>query len=102
MFVIDRCAASSWCSTPEYSEYLVTGSIAGTLDFSSSESTLEFWSTGLKTNNAQLLGSLQVNERFNKLSWGNPLPNTFKYGIVAGSLTDGSIGIWDPTPTITK
>jgi hypothetical protein len=92
---IDVTACSSWCPIPEFSNFIVTGTIPGTLDFSSSDSNLEIWKTNIDQKNAQLLKSLTVTERFNKLSWGNINQEKFKYGIIAGSMIDGSIGIWD-------
>jgi protein transport protein SEC31 len=93
---IHRAAALTWCPCTEHTDIIATGSIAGSLEDFSSGSKIELFATDLNSTQAKLLGSASTPDRFNKLSWGNPVSETFPYGILAGAMVDGTIGIWNP------
>eukprot|EP01080_Neovahlkampfia_damariscottae_P000496 gene496-8010_t len=97
---IHRAAALTWCPCTEHTDIIATGSIAGSLEDFSSGSKIELFAKDLNSSEAKLLGSTNANDRFNRLSWGNPLPETYSYGIIAGAMVDGTVGIWDASKII--
>ena len=94
---INRAATISWCPISEYSNYVVTGSVAGSLepDFSS-DSKLELWEVNLNSKQANSFPAIKSYDRFNRISWGNPNQEQFNLGIIAGAMVDGTIGLWNP------
>jgi protein transport protein SEC31 len=93
---INCSAVSAWCPLNEHPNVIATGSIAGSLTDFSSESKLELFSTELDSIEPKLIGSINSYDRFHKLVWGNPHSNTYSYGLLAGAMVDGSVGIWNP------
>lgn len=102
---VDRSSVLSWSPTTRHSDLLATGTLAGTMsvDFDPS-GRLEIFSTKVSSQypgpSMSLLGSLQVKERFNKLSWKNTHPDRFQYGLIVGGFSSGSLRIWNPEAII--
>ncbi|CAL9088000.1 unnamed protein product [Musa acuminata var. zebrina] len=88
--------------------YLAAGTMAGAVDLSfSSTANLEIFKLDFQSDAHDLpvAGSCPSAERFNRLSWGNPpgsASEEYALGLVAGGLSDGSIGIWNPLKMISS
>ena len=105
---ISRTAVSTWCPLPTYSNYMAAGSIAGYLEDFSSELKLEIFNTDpvsrkrhepiTETENT-LIGKVTIPDRFNRLAWGKP-NNDYEMGIIAGSMIDGSITLYDASKIV--
>ncbi|RRT62648.1 hypothetical protein B296_00043292, partial [Ensete ventricosum] len=86
--------------------YLAAGTMAGAVDLSfSSTANLEIFELDFQSDAHTLpvAGACPSDERFNRLSWGKPPGSSsveFSLGLVAGGLSDGSIGIWNPLKLI--
>ncbi|CAI9102929.1 OLC1v1001324C2 [Oldenlandia corymbosa var. corymbosa] len=85
--------------------YLAAGTMAGAVDLQfSSSANIDIFELDFASDDRQLIlaGTVPSSERFNRLSWGKPLPNSeeFSLGLVAGGLVDGNIGLWNPKPLI--
>lgn len=86
--------------------YLAAGTMAGAVDLSfSSTANLEIFKLDFQSDAHDLpvAGACPSDERFNRLSWGKPPGSSseeFSLGLVAGGLSDGSIGIWNPLKII--
>lgn len=112
---IKRTAVTSWCPVAPFTNYMVSGSIAGLLTDFNAQPKLEILDTShrRRDNNGSSLvvGSITTSERFTRVSWsGNrnvvSSPETSVSssdsetdeigGLIAGALVGGSIGIWDP------
>jgi protein transport protein SEC31 len=92
---INRVATSTWCPYSEYSNLMAVGSTQPSLENLSAGATLEIFSTDISTSSSTLLGSIQANDRFTKLSWGKS--QKYSHGLLAGAMVDGNIGIWNPS-----
>nr|GMD36612.1 protein transport protein SEC31 homolog B [Ipomoea batatas] len=87
--------------------YLAAGTMAGAVDLSfSSTANLDIFELDFTSDDRELIlaGSVASSERFNRLSWGKPLPNSeeFSLGLIAGGLVDGTIGLWNPKRLISS
>lgn len=103
---IQRTAVPVWspgslnCSSP----LIATGTVSGALDASfSSESTLELWQPfkndsidEAHDDELQPVASLNVNSRFNRLTWGYVKHPERPQGVLAAGLENGEIALWDP------
>lgn len=99
---IPRAAVVAWCPCTEHANYIATGSILGSLDSDfSSSAKIEIFDTSVK-HEAKLLGVAPSADRFTKLSWGNPAPSEHALGVIAGSMVDGSISLFDPAKILEK
>lgn len=102
---VDRSSVISWSPTPKHSDLLAAGTLSGTMstDFDTS-GRLEIFSTKFSEqspgSHMALLGSIQVKERFNRLSWKNTHPDRFKYGLLVGGFSSGNLSIWNPEAII--
>ncbi|XP_016538857.2 protein transport protein SEC31 homolog B isoform X1 [Capsicum annuum] len=102
--VVNRSASAAFA--PE-APYLAAGTMAGAVDLSfSSTANLDIFEVDFVADDRQLVlaGSIPSSERFNRLSWGKCQSNSeeFSYGIIAGGLVDGNIGLWNPKPLISR
>ncbi|PKA62399.1 WD-40 repeat-containing protein MSI2 [Apostasia shenzhenica] len=90
--------------SPEAS-YLAAGTLAGAIDQSfSSSASLEIFKLDFQSESQELpvVGACQSSDRFNRLSWGKPKSSSSEYslGLIAGGLSDGTIGVWNPLKLI--
>ncbi|EOA37540.1 hypothetical protein CARUB_v10011773mg [Capsella rubella] len=86
---VDRSAFVAF--SPE-APFMAAGTMAGAVDLSfSSSANLEIFELDFKSNDRDMLlvGHCSSSERFNRLAWGS-------YGLIAGGLVDGNIGLWNP------
>ncbi|CAN4080604.1 unnamed protein product [Withania somnifera] len=102
--VVNKSASAAFA--PE-APYLAAGTMAGAVDLSfSSTANLDIFEVDFASDDQQLIlaGSVPSSERFNRLSWGKCQSNSeeFSYGIIAGGLVDGNIGLWNPKPLISN
>ncbi|VFQ59373.1 unnamed protein product [Cuscuta campestris] len=100
--VVNRSATAAFA--PE-GTYLAAGTMAGAVDLAfSSSANLDIFKLDFASDDQQLIpaGSAPSSERFNRLSWGKALPNSeqYSFGLIAGGLVDGNIGLWNPKPLI--
>lgn len=85
-----------------HANLIATGSVSGAVDASfSTDSTLQIYSVNFasqETEPPQCGGSVTVSETFERLTWGASAldPTRYPMGLIAGGLSDGFIGIWDP------
>lgn len=98
MKAVNRSASAAFA--PD-APYLAAGTMAGAVDLSfSSTANLDIFELDFTSDDRELIlaGSVASSERFNRLSWGKPLPNSeeFSLGLIAGGLVDGTIGLWNP------
>lgn len=123
---IKRTAAVSWCPVAPFTNYMVCGSIAGSLTDFSAQPKLEIVDTSYRrrrhatgsssssSGGSLVVGSVTTSERFTKVAWSGERnatvgsPGSTEYlnadtsvpekigGLIAGALVNGSIGIWDP------
>jgi protein transport protein SEC31 len=74
-----------------------------TLEFDAT-GTLEIFAFSPQKINSEVkaLGKIKCNDRFHKLIWGpiGTTTETYKYGIIAGGLSNGTIGLWNPLPLL--
>eukprot|EP00817_Percolomonadidae_sp_ATCC50343_P003788 CAMPEP_0117418478 /NCGR_PEP_ID=MMETSP0758-20121206/244_1 /TAXON_ID=63605 /ORGANISM="Percolomonas cosmopolitus, Strain AE-1 (ATCC 50343)" /LENGTH=428 /DNA_ID=CAMNT_0005198991 /DNA_START=12 /DNA_END=1294 /DNA_ORIENTATION=+ len=91
---IKELAAISWCPVEKATQLMVAGTLAGTvqLDFGSS-ATLMIYETN-NTGEKKIVGAIETPDKFYKLTWGKH-PNA-EYGLIAGSMLNGTIGVWNP------
>ncbi|GKD54719.1 WD40/YVTN repeat-like-containing domain, ancestral coatomer element 1, Sec16/Sec31, partial [Tanacetum coccineum] len=80
---------------------LATGTRAGVVDLSfSSSSYLEIFKVDFSSDDRELVlcGGISCSESFNRLSWSESVSGLeeFEFGVVAGGLADGDIGVWNP------
>ncbi|XP_024987452.1 protein transport protein SEC31 homolog B-like [Cynara cardunculus var. scolymus] len=82
--------------------FIAAGTMAGAVDMSfSSSANLEIFQLDFQSDDHKLplVGAIPSSEPFNRLSWGkSPTSGSeeFSFGLVAGGLVDGNIGIWNP------
>ncbi|GBB98444.1 hypothetical protein RclHR1_03230002 [Rhizophagus clarus] len=95
---IPRTATFAW-SPGQHLPIIATGTVAGALDASFSNTTeLELFNLNLKSDSGvelQSAGVVNSNARFDRLVWG--IANDKTYGIVAGGLENGEISLYDPS-----
>ncbi|KAH7848764.1 hypothetical protein Vadar_007432 [Vaccinium darrowii] len=87
--------------------YMAAGTMAGAVDLSfSSSASLEIFKLDFQSDGHELsvIGESTSSERFNRLSWGrnpsSPGSEEFSFGLIAGGLVDGNIGLWNPQALI--
>lgn len=104
---ISRTAVTTWCPLPAYSNYIAAGSIAGSLEDFSSELKLEIFTTdpascthkSISDTEDTLIGKVTLADRFDRLAWGRP-NSDYELGIIAGSMIDGSIALYDASKIV--
>ncbi|GLC43098.1 hypothetical protein PLESTF_001202800 [Pleodorina starrii] len=99
---VDRSATAAFCP---HGPYLAAGTVAGAIDISfSTSSVLEIFPLDFSNGTDYLTpcGSVAAPERFNRLAWGQHLPDQsfLQLGLLAGGLADGSVCLWDPTALV--
>lgn len=102
---IDRSqfpATIAWSPVTQQPGLVAAGTVAGTLgvDFNTSAH-LEVFSLDFSGQDGQkekVVGKTSAPERFNKLCWGltGTQSEAYKYGLIAGGLSNGSVCLWDP------
>lgn len=102
---VKRSATVCWSTASSAPDFLATGTVAGAIDDSfASSAQLEIFSTSNRDrgNELRLLGSVDAPERFHRLAWGTKGIETqqFPYGLIAGGMTDGSVGFWNPAAVL--
>ncbi|URE34598.1 transport protein [Musa troglodytarum] len=107
MACIKSAARSALVAFAPDAPYLAAGTMAGAVDLSfSSTANLEIFKLDFQSDAHDLpvAGACPSDERFNRLSWGKPPGSSeeFSLGLVAGGLSDGSIGIWNPLKIISS
>ncbi|XP_042408152.1 protein transport protein SEC31 homolog B-like isoform X1 [Zingiber officinale] len=105
MACIKSAARSALVSFAPDAPYFAAGTMAGAVDLSfSATANLEIFTLDFQSDAHELpvVGVCPSDERFNRLSWGKPLPASEEYslGLIAGGHTDGSIGVWNPRKLI--
>ncbi|GMI66980.1 hypothetical protein like AT3G63460 [Hibiscus trionum] len=85
--------------------YMAAGTMAGAVDMSfSSYANLEIFKLDFQSEDHELpvVGECPSSERFNRLAWGTNGSGSdeFSLGLIAGSLVDGSIDLWNPLTLI--
>ncbi|WPT11630.1 Protein transport protein SEC31-like protein B [Picochlorum sp. SENEW3] len=100
---IDRSAMFTFAPT---APFMAAGSVAGAIDLSfSTSSQLEIFSLDYSSPGKGLVRvgeAVQAPERFARLSWaatGEEFPH-FKYGMLGGGLSDGTVCVWNPASII--
>ncbi|KAG1669386.1 hypothetical protein FOA52_004037 [Chlamydomonas sp. UWO 241] len=100
MTVLKRIDRNATVGFAPHSGLMAAGTVAGAIDMSfSTSSVLELYALDFASSGDALpmVGSAQAPERFNRLAWGPRMAdNTYKHGILAGGLADGSVVLWDP------
>ena len=105
MACIKSAARSALVAFAPDAPYLAAGTMAGAVDLSfSSSANLEIFKLDFQSDAQDLpvAGACPSAERFNRLSWSKPVSGSDEYslGLVAGGLSDGSIGVWNPNKLI--
>ena len=98
---VPRSATVAWGPSHETAGMVACGTVAGAIsDSFDASASLDIFSMdlGSKSGQMDLLGSVQLTERFHRLAWGTcgidkgHLP----YGMLAGGMVDGTIKVFDP------
>lgn len=91
---INGLTVVSWCPVAEKENLLVTGSLAGTvqLDFASSATLVIYETTN--AGEQTIVGAVETPDKFYKLTWGQH--KEAEMGLIAGTMLDGTIGVWNP------
>lgn len=98
---IERAAVVAWSSCSEYSSYFATGNIVGSLDSDfSSSAKIELFDSSEKSGTP--IAVARNSDRFTRLAWGNPSPQDFPLGVIAGSNVDGTIQLFNPERIMNK
>ncbi|KAK1321736.1 hypothetical protein QJS10_CPA03g00730 [Acorus calamus] len=101
MACIKSASRSALAAFAPDAPYLAAGTMAGAVDFAfSSSANLEIFGLDFQSEDRELplVGSCPTKERFNRVSWGRAGSGSesFSLGVIAGGLSDGSIGVWNP------
>lgn len=85
--------------------FMAAGTMAGAVDLSfSSSSNLEIFELDFNSEDHEmkLLGQCSSSERFTRLAWGSYGSGSEEtpYGLIAGGLVDGNIGLRNPITLI--
>ncbi|KAI9591010.1 hypothetical protein BDF19DRAFT_456694 [Syncephalis fuscata] len=101
---IQRTATVAWSPANPNDPLLATGTVAGALDDSFSNTTeLEIFRLGLDnkdtTELSKPIGVVSSNARFNRLSWGGATADR-PLGVIAGGLENGELMLWNPDAII--
>ncbi|KAH7667118.1 protein transport protein SEC31 protein [Dioscorea alata] len=105
MACIKSAARSALVAFAPDAPYLASGTMAGAVDLSfSSSANLEIFKLDFQSDDSDLpvVASCPSSERFNRLSWGKlgSVSEEFSLGLIAGGLSDGNIGVWNPSKLI--
>ncbi|KAI9145774.1 hypothetical protein BKA69DRAFT_1049545 [Paraphysoderma sedebokerense] len=101
---LQRTATFTWApslpNTADLPLYLATGSVAGALDASfSNSSDLELFEVNLGSDavdDCKKVGKVQSQARFNRLAWSSFRTETAPYGTIAGGLENGDLVLYNP------
>ena len=98
---VSRSATVAWGASSAHANLIASGTKAGAIsDSFDNTSHLELFSLDLMSSSQEmaLLGSVQTNERFHRLAWGNAgmADGSLPYGIIAGGMDDGTVKIFNP------
>ncbi|KAL0797967.1 hypothetical protein Bca101_053141 [Brassica carinata] len=101
MSCIKRVDRSAYVAMAPEAPFMAAGTMAGAVDLSfSSSSSLEIFELDFHSEDHEmkLLGQCSSSERFTRLAWGSYGSGSEEspYGLIAGGLVDGSIGLWNP------
>ncbi|XP_010459526.1 PREDICTED: protein transport protein SEC31 homolog A-like [Camelina sativa] len=91
MDCINKVDRSAFVAFSPEAPFMATGTMAGAVDLSfSSSANLEIFELDFRSNDRdlKLVGHCSSSERFTRLAWGS-------YGLIAGGLVDGNIGLWN-------
>lgn len=100
-----RPATTVWSPLSDQRGLLAAGTVANAIDDSfETTADLEIFAVDFSAGSPKEMpvkGSIKCNERFHRLAWGG-LSGTggLSYGILAGGMVDGSIGLWNPAKLI--
>lgn len=105
---VSRSAAVAWSPLAHRPHLLAAGTLAGTMnvDFDPTGKLEIFDVSDLATSGAKeslemsMVGLTSTQDRLHRLVWRNPLPDTFRDGLIVGGLGSGAIHIWNPTPIL--
>ncbi|KAJ0247821.1 Protein transport protein SEC31 A [Hirschfeldia incana] len=105
MSCIKRVDRSAYVAMAPEAPFMAAGTMAGAVDLSfSSTSNLEIFELDFNSEDHELklLGQCSSSERFTRLAWGSYGSGSEEshYGLIAGGLVDGSIGLWNPLSLI--
>ncbi|XP_048594069.1 protein transport protein SEC31 homolog A-like [Brassica napus] len=105
MSCIKRVDRSAYVAMAPEAPFMAAGTMAGAVDLSfSSSSNLEIFELDFNSEDHEikLLGQCSSSERFTRLAWGSYGPGSEEspYGLIAGGLVDGNIGLWNPITLI--
>ncbi|CAH8357318.1 unnamed protein product [Eruca vesicaria subsp. sativa] len=106
MSCIKRVERSAYVAMAPEAPFMAAGTMAGAVDLSfSSSSKLEIFELDFHSEDQEmkLLGQCSSSERFTRLAWGRSYGSGSEespYGLIAGGLVDGSIGLWNPLSLI--
>jgi len=98
---VSRSATVAWGGSSAHANLLASGTKAGAIsDSFDNTSHLEIFSLDLVSSSKEMpqLGSVQTNERFHRIAWGNAgiADGSLPYGLLAGGMDDGTIKIFNP------
>ncbi|BBN16840.1 protein transport protein SEC31 [Marchantia polymorpha subsp. ruderalis] len=101
MSTLKSIARSATVAFAPTASIMAVGTMAGAIDPSfSSSASLEILQLDFANTEEELpvIASCPTAERFNRISWGNNAVASEEYalGIIAGSLVDGTITLWNP------
>ncbi|KAG5390742.1 hypothetical protein IGI04_032283 [Brassica rapa subsp. trilocularis] len=101
MSCIKRVDRSAYVAMAPEAPFMAAGTMAGAVDLSfSSSSNLEIFELDFNSEDHEmkLLGQCSSSERFTRLAWGSYGSGSEEspYGLIAGGLVDGNIGLWNP------
>jgi len=105
---VSRSAAVAWSPLAHRPHLFASATLAGTMnvDFDPSGK-LEIFDISEKAPQSlqdpldmACVGLTSTSERLHRLAWRNPLPETFRNGLIVGGLGSGVLNIWNPTPLI--
>ncbi|CAH2036931.1 unnamed protein product [Thlaspi arvense] len=105
MACIKRVDRSAFVAMAPNAPFMAAGTMAGAVDLSfSSSADLEIFELDFHSNDRELkpIGQCPSSERFNRLAWGSYGSGSeeFPYGLIAGGLVDGNVGLWNPLSLI--
>jgi hypothetical protein len=100
---IDRNATIAWSPLPQYPHILAGGTASGTIDNSFDLSaSIELFDLKAPGDSLPVIGRTTCEDRICKLVWSSLGSNSssLPYGVLASSMSNGTIGIWNPEKII--